>query len=394
MSIAPRMKSLFGRALFAASCVLCSQSSVQAAEGASIGVIAAAGDTTARPRWIVGTQLAPPFVTRGDDGTYGGTAIDLWRAMGDILGIESEFRSFDYDRAGLMRALERGEIDIAVANLTVSVDAERRIDFTHSFLRAELGIVTRREPSAGRLDDLRNINLAQIALAVIGLLLLLATVGALVWAVERRRNAEQFDPHPALGLADGLWWAAVTMTTTGYGDKAPRTLAGRTIALVWMFSSIFLTALFSAALASALVVGQLKTRVNGPQDLPKAKVVTVADSFAASWLRSQGIAAYSLPYVIQALNAVQRAEADAVVFERVVLDHLVSDQRNRGLVLLAQGIGAFEYAFALPEASPRREAVNRALLQVTNSSQWITARGSTTRLVTQARPRAPGAASP
>lgn len=324
-------------------------------------------DPAQRPRWIVGTQLSPPFVTRGDDGQYGGLAIALWRSMASTLGVESEFRAYDYDRAGLLKALERGEIDIAVANLTVGVDLERRIDFTHPYLRAELGIATRRETD-GWLGGLRRIDAGQLALAVAGLLLLLSAVGGLVWFAERRRNADQFDPRPVAGLGDGVWWAAVTMTTTGYGDKAPRTFAGRSIALVWMFASIFLTALFSATLASALVVDRLKTRVAGPQDLPRAKVVTVRDSYAAAWLRAQGIAAHAFPYVIQALNAVQRGEADAVVFERIVLDHLVSDQPSRGLILLPQGVGEFDYAFALTESSTRREAVNRALLQATDRS--------------------------
>jgi voltage-gated potassium channel Kch len=64
---------------------------------------------------------------------------------------------------------------------------------------------------------------------------LLTVTGALIWLAERRHNEEQFRRDPAAGIGNGIWWSAVTMTTVGYGDKAPVTLAGRVIALVWMF---------------------------------------------------------------------------------------------------------------------------------------------------------------
>jgi ABC-type amino acid transport substrate-binding protein len=332
-------------------------------------VHAASGPGTST-RWVVGTQLSPPFVTRGEDGRYGGIAISLWQEIAATLGVETEFRAFDYDSAGMMRALERGELDIVVSNLAVDDQVERRIDFTHPYLRAELAIVTRTKPSAGWLATLRSLKLGQVIFALAGLLALLSAVGAVVWAIERRRNADQFDPKPAQGLVDGVWWAAVTMTTTGYGDKAPRSLAGRAVAIVWMFSSIFLTALFSATLASALVVDRLQTRVTGPQDLPKVRVGSVADTAPMQWLNRQGIAAQSYPFVIQALNAVQRGDVDALVYDRVVLSHLLTDQPTRGLVLLGQGVAELDYAFALSQGSPKREAVNRALLEAVNRQPW------------------------
>ena len=40
------------------------------------------------------------------------------------------------------------------------------------------------------------------------------------------------ETYPSIGT--GLWWAAQTVTTVGYGDNVPMNLAGRLIAVLVM----------------------------------------------------------------------------------------------------------------------------------------------------------------
>jgi voltage-gated potassium channel len=62
---------------------------------------------------------------------------------------------------------------------------------------------------------------------------------------------------------DGIWWAASTMTTVGYGDQYPQTDAGRIIALVVMFIGIGFGTLLIGSVAQRFLatdVDEVETR--------------------------------------------------------------------------------------------------------------------------------------
>ena len=47
-----------------------------------------------------------------------------------------------------------------------------------------------------------------------------------------------------------MWWALVTITTVGYGDKFPVTTEGRVVAVILMFAGVGLFGTFSGFIAS------------------------------------------------------------------------------------------------------------------------------------------------
>src|SRR6516165_400689 len=76
-----------------------------------------------------------------------------------------------------------------------------------------------------------------------GILLLLAA--SLVYLLERSSQPDAFGSIPA-----ALWWAIVTMTTTGYGDVVPQTVLSRMLAGIVMISGILVFALWAGILAT------------------------------------------------------------------------------------------------------------------------------------------------
>lgn len=51
----------------------------------------------------------------------------------------------------------------------------------------------------------------------------------------------------------GMWWAVTTVTTVGYGDVVPQTVAGRIIASMLMLVGIGFLSLFTATIASSFL---------------------------------------------------------------------------------------------------------------------------------------------
>lgn len=69
----------------------------------------------------------------------------------------------------------------------------------------------------------------------------------LVTAAERGGSGSIDD------LADGLWWAATTVTTVGYGDAFPITSAGRGVGVLLMVTGIALFGVVTSNLAAFLL---------------------------------------------------------------------------------------------------------------------------------------------
>lgn len=75
------------------------------------------------------------------------------------------------------------------------------------------------------------------------MVLIIAATGAHI--AERAGQPKVFGTLP-----ESLWWAVVTLTTTGYGDVVPMTVSGKMIGSVVMVSGILVLALMTGILAT------------------------------------------------------------------------------------------------------------------------------------------------
>ncbi|MBX0299326.1 potassium channel family protein [Cryobacterium sp. 1639] len=85
-------------------------------------------------------------------------------------------------------------------------------------------------------------------------------------------DAERAAPNANIvSFGDSLWWAAVTITTVGYGDFTPVTLRGRGIATGLMLGGVAVLGVLTATLSSWIVqrVSALEADRHRPTEGPK-----------------------------------------------------------------------------------------------------------------------------
>ena len=327
---------------------------------------AAAQDTTRT--LVVGTKEAPPFAIRQPDGTWGGISITLWEQIAEELDLSYEWQ--ERDLQGLLEGAEDGSLDVAVAALTVTAEREEDLDFSHPFYASGLGIAVRVEEGGRWLSVIRGF-LSVAFLKVVGVLvLLLLLVGLVIWVVERRHNPEHFGGSPAQGIGSGFWWSAVTMTTVGYGDKAPVTAAGRIIGLIWMFTAIIIISSFTAAIASSLTFSQFRHAVEGPGDLRDVRIGTVPNSVSDEYLQAQHIPAQAYDSPVAALAALDAGEIKAFVYDAPILRYLINSRGGTSVEVLPGTFQEQYYAIAFPSGSALLEPVNRSLLEQVDAPAW------------------------
>lgn len=88
--------------------------------------------------------------------------------------------------------------------------------------------------------------------AIFGVMTLAAALQ--IWLLDMHSNPEEFPPTIVKGTGEGLWWAFITVTTLGYGDRTPKSDLSKIFAVVWFLIGMIVFGLFSSAITTSLTV--------------------------------------------------------------------------------------------------------------------------------------------
>lgn len=318
----------------------------------------------------VAVRTLEPFVLY-EQLTYAGYSVELADAVGAQLGREVEVYGVN-SVAKQLDDVGRGVADMAVAAISITSDREQHVDFSLPVFQSGLSILVPTDDDAGIFSWATDLmaavfgsGLAWMVLAF-GLVLLLSA--HLIWWFEHNDNPD-FPPVYRNGIWDSFWWATVTITTVGYGDKTPKGRAGQGFALLWMIVGYFVFASFTASITSSLAVNELRGSITGPSDLPGQEVVTLANSEAEDWLISEGIGPVTVGSIDDAYAALDSGEVDAVVFDAPVLQYRAA--RDASVRTVGSTFDTVRYGIAVhDDADQMREQVNLALLELIETGAY------------------------
>lgn len=311
----------------------------------------------------VGVSHLPPFAIRYDDG-WDGIAVQLWQRVAEALELEYELIEVASEEA--LSLLADGSLDLVITAVATG-EAESALDFTQSYFLTDIAFAETRDRTVVEL--LRAVFSPRFLRNALWVLIVLAVMGILMWWLEHQRNREEFGGGTGRGIWSGFWWAIVTLSTIGYGDKNPGTVKGQALAVIWILMVMVISASLTATIASVLTVGAT-TGTSFPEDLRGQQVGTLAETPGASFLETQLIEYETFETPEEGLRALRAGELEFFVHDAIVLTYLNNELFAGDLTVVPVRLQPRRFAFALPENSPLLEPFNQALLDITAGPTW------------------------
>lgn len=315
---------------------------------------------------IIGTKHIPPFAYKNPDGQWTGISIELWKHLADELNLEYDFRERSLEE--MLAELESGELDAAVAAISVTADRHQRVEFCHPHFTTGLGIAVSINRQASSWELFGRIVSPRMLKIIGAMIVVILICGLLFWKFERNVNENLFGGKRRRGIGMGVWWTSIMLM--GHKGLVPNSIAGRLLAACAMVLSIILLSLLTGVISSILTVRQLDHGIETPSDLTKVRVVAVAGSTGTDYLRHRHIAFQTRPTVQEALQLVVDDRADALVYDQAVLKYLVQREFAESIQVLPASFNTQEYAIALQPESSLRKPLNEVLLRYRASDGW------------------------
>uniref|UniRef100_A0A0K8T954 Glutamate receptor, ionotropic kainate 2 n=1 Tax=Lygus hesperus TaxID=30085 RepID=A0A0K8T954_LYGHE len=242
------------------------------------------GDDLRNTTFIVLIALTHPYGMLKEDSRqlmgndrFEGFGIDLIHELSLMSGFNYTFRVQEDKSSGSPKTLENGtrvwsgmigevlagRADLAIADMTITRERERDVDFTMPFMNLGISILYRKPMAAppslfSFLSPFSYEVWGYILSAYLGvsfLLFVMARISPYEWTNPYPCNQDPTELETQFSLSNSLWFTTGSILQQG-SDVAPISVSTRMVAAIWWFFTLIMVSSYTANLAAFLTIEQ------------------------------------------------------------------------------------------------------------------------------------------
>ncbi|CAF0932273.1 unnamed protein product [Adineta steineri] len=289
---------------------------------------------------------------------------------------------------GMIGALVNRAADLSIASLTINGAREKAVDFSKPFIDLGISIMIRKpeKQKPGVFSFMAPLS-KEIWICVIVSYLL---VSAILFFVSRTSSYEWYFenesddvPRNKFSMQNALFFAFAAFMHQGV-DLLPRSFSGRVVTSAWWFFSLILVSSYTANLAAFLTVEKLVTPIESVEDLAKQTEIrygTLKGGSTMAFFNKSTLTTFKRMWDFmqqhkddvfvssnrEGIEKVRQSKGKFAFLLESTLNEYVNERLQCNTMRVGENIDAKGYGIGTPLGSDLREAINIAVLELTES---------------------------
>jgi len=306
---------------------------------------------------VIGVSPFVGCVENNDNEDYVGLEAELWKKVAADNDWTYSFKEYPFHN--LLHAIRDGDVDVALAGISVTSMRLKDMDFSIPTYNSGLQLMVSTSKDTPSIFIMLT-NSAILSLVwKFGIFIIIASV--LLWAVERGQESGISDaPFP--GLPESFWLVNTTVTTVGFGFIVAKTWQGRCVLMLLMYVGISWFGTFIAQV-NALIDAEMEKQVISLDEMKGKKIATKKGTTSISVIKKHKATPVTYDSIDRAFLDVITGKVDGVLFDSPVVKRFAAENRDK--VLVADKIyNPQYYSMALKKNSELRKRIDASLLKL------------------------------
>jgi len=297
-------------------------------------------------------------------GGYEGYDIELWDSIAKVNSIPYNYCKVDSFQQ-LFDDLKSGKLDAVISGISITKDREIDFDFTHRYFQSGLGILTLNDSSLINKIKSRYTFFTGLLISLIpyfiSWMIYVCFWAFLIWFFER--GNPDFNDKFGPGFPDARFFVHVVISSTGFGNQIPKSVWGRRMTVVLMYSGIgFMFPMITGKISSEMTTYKMTNTIESKEDLKGVKVAVIKGTTSVSSVKKLGSNTIEVKDIPQALELIRNNEVLAVVYDIPALKYL--EKASKRYRVLDDTFDDQDYGIMFAEKSPLKEKINRTILDL------------------------------